>query len=292
MSASVLKNVVVVLHEPQNVVNIAGAVRAMKNMGLRHLRLVRPAEFDAWRIEGIAHRSEDIVEGAEVHTSLREALADSVYVLGTSARARTAQRNYVRPREAAERIAVRAASGPVALLFGREDRGLDNEALDFCHEVTIIPTDPRYSSLNLAQAVLLLSYEVFLAAGGGEAPLPAGRRSTRPATAEELENTYAALEEGLHRIDFYKARAPDAIMRTLRTLVGRAEPDLQEAGLLRAIGFEISHYLDRVVGPAGEGRPPPSGEPEPSFSEEGRIQSVEETLSPGRGTQRDPHGSS
>ena len=82
-------------------------------------------------------------------------------------------------------------------------------------------------------------------------PLPRGKRSTRPATVEELENTYAALEEGLHRIDFYKAREPESILRTLRTLISRAEPDIQEAGLLRAIGFEIGKYLDWAL---GEGR--------------------------------------
>jgi TrmH family RNA methyltransferase len=250
MGASPLKNVVVVLNEPQNLVNIAGVVRGMKNMGLARLRLVRPGEFDAWRIGGIAHRSEDVVGQAERFESLPEALTDAVFVVGTTARARTAHRNYVRPREVAGKIVDRAREGTVALLFGREDRGLDNDALDLCHAAAIIPTDPDYSSLNLAQAVLLLSYEVFLAATGHGDPLPRGRRSTRPATVEELENTYAALEEGLHRIEFYKAREPAAIMRTLRTLISRSEPDLQEAGLLRGIGFEIGKYLDRLCGSA------------------------------------------
>ena len=247
MGISPLENVVVVLNEPQNLVNIAGVVRAMMNMGLDRLRLVRPAEFDAWRIGGIAHRSEGVVNRAEIFDSLPDAVADAIFVVGTTARARTAQRNYVRPRDLADTIVARACEGTVALVFGREDRGLGNEALDLCHAAAIIPTDTKYSSLNLAQAALLLSYEIFLAAGGEGGPLPRGRRSTRPATAEELENTYAALEDGLHRIDFYKAREPVAIMRTLRTLISRAEPDLQEAGILRAIGFEIGKYLDRAA---------------------------------------------
>jgi TrmH family RNA methyltransferase len=231
--------------------------------------LVRPAEFDSWRIEGIAHRSEDIVEGAETFDTLQEALADALLVVGTTARARTAHRNYVRPREVGPQIVERAREGTVALLFGREDRGLENDDLDLCHSVAIIPTDPDYSSLNLAQAVLLLSYEVFLAVGGDEGPLPRGRRSTRPATVQELENTYAALEDGLHRIEFFKARTPEAILRTLRTMISRAEPDLQEAGLLRAIGFEIGYYLDRVLGeparpePSGDQPDPPSPDPDP-----------------------------
>ena len=246
MDKSALENVVVVLDHPQNLVNIAGAVRAMKNMGIYRLRLVNPAEYDTWRIGGIAHRSADVAENAETFDSLPEALSDAIHVVGTTARARTAHRNYVRPRDAAPLIMERAQMGVVALVFGREDRGLENDALDLCHSVAIIPTNPEYSSLNLAQATLLLTYEVFLAAGGEGGPLPRGRRATRPATVEELENTYAALEQGLDRIDFFKARTPEAILRTIRTVVSRAEPDLQEAGILRAIGFEIGAYLDRL----------------------------------------------
>lgn len=251
MDTNALNNIVVVLDHPQNLVNIAGAVRAMKNMGIYRLRLVNPAEYDTWRIGGIAHRSSDVAESAEIFDSLSEALADAIHVVGTTARARTAHRNYVRPRDAAPNVIERAQDGVVALVFGREDRGLENDALDLCHSVAIIPTNPDYSSLNLAQATLLLTYEVFLAAGGEGGPLPRGRRATRPATVEELENTYAALEQGLDRIDFFKARTPEAILRTIRTVISRAEPDLQEAGILRAIGFEISAYLDRVLAADG-----------------------------------------
>jgi tRNA (cytidine32/uridine32-2'-O)-methyltransferase len=257
MKPAVLDNLVVVLDHPQNLVNIAGAVRAMKNMGITRLRLVNPAEYDTWRIGGIAHRSADVAEGAEIFDTLPEALADAVHVVGTTARKRTASRNYGRPRELAPKVIQQAHQGVVALLFGREDRGLDNEGLDLCHSVAIIPTNPDYSSLNMAQATLLLSYEVFLAAQDEEGELPKGRRYTRPATLEELENTYAALQQGLERIEFFKARAPEAIMRTLRTVIGRAEPDLQEAGILRGIGFEISAYLDRVMGIKEPRKAPP-----------------------------------
>jgi len=241
-----LENVVVVLHETQDLVNIAGVVRGMRNMGLARLRLVNPVEFDPWRITGIAHRCEAIVESAEIVESLEEALADSTYVVGTSNRARTAQRNYVRPRDEAPEILRRAREGPVHLLLGREDRGLPNEALDLCQAVAVIPTDPDYPSLNLAQAFLVVAYELFVTAGGGETPLPRGRRAGRPATHEELERMYGALEEGLHRIGFFRARTPEGVMRTLRTVLGRAEPDLQEAGVLRAIGFGIGKHLDHL----------------------------------------------
>lgn len=244
---ALLDRVVVVLNEPQDVVNVASVVRAMKNMGLRRLRLVQPADFDPWRIEGIAHRSEDVVQSAEVHDSLADALADTVFVLGTSARPRTANRNYTRPREAAAALVERAALGTVALVMGREDRGLSNEDLDLCHQVAVIPTDPEYTSLNLAQAFLVLAWEVFIASGGEAQELPEGRRATRPANREELEQMYGALADGLDRIEFFKARRPQAVLRTLRTVLGRAELDRRESRLLMAVGYEIGHWIDRNV---------------------------------------------
>jgi len=240
-----LDRVVVVLDHPKDVVNIAGVMRVMMNFGLSHLRLVRPDDFDAYRIEGIAHRSTPLIESATVHDTLEDALADTSFVVGTSARARTAGRTYTEPRKVAPEIAARTPDGLVAIVFGREDRGLTNEDLDLCSRVAIIPTDPEYSSLNLAQACLVLTYETFLAFEGGLGELPKGRRATRPPTHEELEQTFDALADGLGRIEFYKAREPAAVMRTLRTLIARAEPDMREAKLLAAIGFEIGNYLDR-----------------------------------------------
>jgi TrmH family RNA methyltransferase len=217
----------------------------MKNMGVSRLRLVNPEEFDAYRITGIAHRTEDLVYNVEMFEHLEDAVSDATYVVGTTARARTAGRNYGRPREVAPRLVKKALEGPAAIVFGREDRGLSNRALDLCHEVVIVPTDPEYSSLNLAQACLLVLYEVFLAAEGDGHDLPSGKRSTGLATQGEMEEMYAALESGLDRIDFFKARKPSSVLRTLRTLLSRAQPETREARLVRAIGFEIGHYLDR-----------------------------------------------
>ena len=241
-----LSNVVIVLDHPKDVVNIAGVIRVMNNFGLSTLRLVNPDEFNAYRIEGIAHRSGEHIEATTRHDSLEDAVADVSFVLGTTARPHTAGRSYLWPREAAARIAERAQDGTVAILLGREDRGLTNEGLDLCHAVSIIPTDSEYSSLNLAQACLVLAYEVFLALDASDPDLPQGRRATRPPTQAELEETFAAIERGLGRIDFYKAREPAAVMRTLRTIISRSEPDLREARLLGAIGYEIGHYLDRL----------------------------------------------
>ncbi len=235
----------IVLHEPRKLVNIAGVVRAMANMGLSRLTVVEPAEFDPWRITGIAHRTDHIVDGITQATSLGEALVDATFVVGTSARPRTAQRNYRRPREMAARILDQARDGNVAIVFGREDRGLSNEALDRCHEVLVIPTDPGFSSLNLAQAVLLVSYELLLAGATAAESLPSGKRSLGPATAAELEEMYGALEEGLARIRFFKARKPESVMRVLRTVLGRTGLDAHEARLLRSIGYEVRNWTDR-----------------------------------------------
>lgn len=244
-----LDRVVVVLDHPKDVVNIAGTLRVMMNFGLSKLRLVQPDEFDAYRIEGIAHRSGPLIETTTLHDTLADALADTSYVVGTTARARTAGRSYTEPRRVAPEIARRTGEGLVAIVLGREDRGLNNAELDLCHQVAIIPTHPEYSSLNLAQACLVLAYETFLAFEGGLEELPRGRRATRPPTHAELEQTFDALADGLARIDFYKAREPEAVLRTLRTLITRAEPDLREARLLAGIGFEIGNYIDRATVP-------------------------------------------
>lgn len=244
-------NVVVVLHEPQNLVNIAGVVRGMANMGLVRLALVDPAEYDVHRITGIAHRTDHILEGARLLTSLDDALAGTVYVVGTSARARTAQRNYGRPRDLAPRILAHAREAPVAIVFGREDRGLSNEALDRCHDVAVVPTAAEYSSLNLAQAFLVIAYELLLESGRDQPPFPTGKRSLGPATADELEEMYGALRGGLESIDFFKSRKPESVMRTLRTALSRGTLDTHEARLLRAVGYEMRNVTERLRGPSG-----------------------------------------
>lgn len=236
----------IVLDHPKDVVNIAGVIRVMNNFGLGKLRLVNPDEFNPYRIEGIAHRSGDLIEATTRHDSPEDAVADACFVLGTTARPRTAGRKYLWPREAAASLAERAQDGPVVILLGREDRGLTNEGLDLCHAVSIIPTDSEYSSINLAQACLVLAYEVFLALDASDPSLPLGRRATRAPTQAELEETFTAIERGLGRIEFFKAREPSAVMRTLRTIIARSDPDLREARLLAAIGYEIGHYIDRV----------------------------------------------
>ena len=126
MAESLLDAVRVVLYEPQDPVNIAATVRAMKNMGARHLRLVHPVEYDAFRIEGVAHDTREIVESIEHYVTLRDAIADCVRVAGFTARRRSAKLQVVTPKEAAANLLSSARDGPVAVVFGREDKGLPN----------------------------------------------------------------------------------------------------------------------------------------------------------------------
>jgi TrmH family RNA methyltransferase len=251
-----LDNIVVVLCRPQKLVNIAGAIRAMKNMGLLRLRLVRPAEYDPSDIEGIAHRSADVLAATTLHASLDNALADAVYVAGTTARPRELAPRHVTPREAAPELLARAEHGPVALLFGSEDNGLTAEELDRCHCVLRIPTDPRYRSLNLAQAVLIVAYELWQAI---EQPAPITSRSAQPADAAQLEALFDAAERALWGIEFFKTASSAVIMRSLRGLIHRAEPDAREAALLKAMALETLNFLRRKgIAPSSSGVDPAS----------------------------------
>src|SRR5690606_12400525 len=127
------------------------------------------------------------IRATEIYDTLDEALADTVLTVAATARARTAQRNFGRPRAFAPRVVERAREGTVAIVFGREDRGLSNEALDRCQHAVVIPTAEGYWSLNLAQACMVIVYEVFLAAGAEQAALPTGRRQAPPASGADLE---------------------------------------------------------------------------------------------------------
>lgn len=237
--------IVVVLHEPQDVVNIAHVVRAMKNFALADLRLVSPLEYDAYRIEGIAHRSGDILSRTRVFDDLDAALADCVHVAGFSARERTAKRSAQRPREAAAELLQRSAAGAVALLFGREDRGLSNEVLDRCHRVVAIPSDPAYPSLNLGHAVAVALYELALARGDEARPFKPPRRRSPAATAEDLERCFVEAERALTAIGFFKSHVEEQVMRTLRDVTHRVPLDEREAKLFRAMAIEIARDAER-----------------------------------------------
>ena len=243
---SILSSVRVVLYEPQDPVNIAATVRAMKNMGCRDLFLVKSVEYDPWRLEGIAHDTNDIIERIRNCDSIEEALAGVVRVAGFTARRRAAKRDVVTPKTASVELLEFARTGPVAILFGREDKGLPNEILDRAHVLVTIPTT-EHASLNLAQAVMVALYELHLAAADATRSLAPPRKDAPPASTEEYEQLFADTERGLHAIDFFKTRYHEHIMRTVRTLFYRAAPDSRELALLRAIFIEIVRTIERIM---------------------------------------------
>lgn len=244
MKESRLSRVAVVLVEPQDPVNIAATVRAMKNMGVSDLRLVRPVAYEPHRLEGIAHNTRDLIDSIRRFESFDEAVADCVRVAGFTARRRAAKWRVIAPKEAATELLAAADDGIVALVFGREDSGLPNEILDRVHSAVVIPTT-GHASMNLAQAVLIALYELHLAAGDATRTLPPPRKDAPPPTEAQLEQYYGDVEHSLRAIEFFKTRQVEHIMRTVRSLTARASPDARELSLIRAMAIEVIRYMER-----------------------------------------------
>jgi TrmH family RNA methyltransferase len=246
MTESRLSAVRVVLYEPQDYVNIAATIRAMKNMGVSQLRLVRPVEWDPYRLEGIAHGTQDLIDRIETFPDVEDAVADSVRVFAFTARRRAAKFRIIEPREAAVQALEFAEHGPISLVFGREDTGLPNDVVERAHAVVTIPTT-NHASINLAQAVLIALYELHLSAGDATRVLPPARKEAPPPTADELEMFFEDAARALERIQFFKTRYAEHIMRSLRAMITRADPDARELMLLRASFIEVVRYIDRTT---------------------------------------------
>jgi TrmH family RNA methyltransferase len=247
----------VVLVEPTDAVNIGGVVRSMANTGFLRLRLVRPVEFDPWHIVGVAHYTHHIIEATRTFSELPNAVGDMHFVVGLTGRHHRVERNALPFASAIERITEAATVGQeVAVVFGREDWGMSNDMLDACHVVTTIPTNPAYPSLNLAQAALLVLYQLFQGAGGQQQTYRPPRRQAPPAPSALLEDLFADLERALDAIQFLHSRSRTSTMRSLRVALFRARLDVREASLLRAVFIEVRKYLRRKgvlaeIGPVG-----------------------------------------
>lgn len=213
--------------------NIGAVARAMKNMGLDDLVLVRPLYFPHDDASARSSGAEDLLERTRVVDTLAEALADCTYVAGASARSRTIGWPSMTPRECAVRLLAESATGRAAVVFGPEKSGLSNADLDLCHTLLTIPTNPEFSSLNLAMAVQVMTYELRVAGMSPESPQPA--TGVRLATGEELEHFYRHLEQVLTASRFLDPDNPRHLMRRLRRLFARAMPDENEINILRGI---------------------------------------------------------
>jgi TrmH family RNA methyltransferase len=213
--------------------NIGAAARAMKTMGLHHLRLVSPRQFPHAEAVAMAAGADDILERAQVYPDLDAAIADCAWVCGSSARLRSLAWPVLDPRECARQAQLKAADQPVALVFGRERTGLTNEELARCHCLVNIPTNPDYASLNVASAVQVLAYELRMAMLAAPSPRPPAEQPL--ATAAEMAHFYSHLEEVLIDIGFLDPQNPRQLLPRLRRLFNRALPDRNEIHILRGI---------------------------------------------------------
>ena len=239
-------NIDIVLVHTTHSGNIGGVARAMKNMGLTRLTLVAPLDYPAPEATWRAASAVDVIESARVVDTLDEAIADCQFVVGTSARERRIPWPVQDARRCAERIVQHSESERVAILFGREDRGLLNEELQRCNLHCHIPTHEGYPSLNLAMAVQIVAYECRMMQLDGQTALPEDAEWDTPfATAEDMTRFYTHLEETLIDIEFLNPEAPRQLMRRLKRLYNRVRLDEMELNILRGILTETQKTAGR-----------------------------------------------
>jgi len=243
----------VVLVEPTHPGNIGAVARAMQTMGLSRLHLVRPREFPSAEATSRAAGADGVLFDATVHEDFLPAIAPCGWVIGTSARARSLSVEELSPPDCVERLLGKAATTQVALVFGRESSGLSNEELQHCHAVVTIPTDPAFTSLNIAAAVQVLGYEIRRSLRACTNAPAVEDASRKPAPVEDMERFYHSLETTLIEIGYLDPAAPRLLMRRLRRLFGRANPDSVELNILMGVlsaARSANHRKSKT--PAGE----------------------------------------
>lgn len=238
-------NISIVLVNPSHPGNIGAAARAMKTMGLSRLILVAPDDFPSGTATALASGADDILKNARVCDTLDKALADCQFVVGTSARVRGVSLPLVDPRDCANRMIDEALSHQVALIFGREDKGLTNEQLRRCHLQVHIPTNENFSSLNLGAAVQVLCYELrMMQLIKADALAMPKLRGHELASMDDMERYYDHLYQVLMDIGFLDHSSHEKIMAKLRRLYGRVRPDSVELSILRGILSETQRCIE------------------------------------------------
>ncbi|MDR3554541.1 MAG: RNA methyltransferase [Syntrophobacteraceae bacterium] len=237
MSKIHLENIAVVLVEPHYPENIGAAVRAAKNMGVSRVLTVNPSGCDLTRILKTAtHHAQDLVLDIEVHERLEEALKPFQYVVGTTARQGSHRQSVRNPRQLALDLIPISRRNQVALLFGPEASGLANEHIRYCDVLVTIPT-AEFTSINLAQAVMIMVYEIFTAASEKKEHFV-----PRLASRFELESMYAHLKETLTNISFLSAENPDYRLESIRRFFSRMQVRGRDVQLIRGICRQIEWY--------------------------------------------------
>lgn len=240
-----LERVKVVLVGTTHSGNIGSAARAMKVMGLSQMVLVDPqCQVDAQAI-ALAAGASEIALNAQIYPTLEAAVADCGLVVGTSARSRTLEWPMLEPRECGEKLISEANQHSVAMVFGRERTGLTNDELQLCHYHVCVPANPEYSSLNLAMAVQLLSYEVRMAYLALQQSSQSSTLQEEYPRHQELERFYAHLEQVIMQTEFISAQQPGQVMNKLRRMFTRARPEAKEINILRGILTSVQKSISR-----------------------------------------------
>lgn len=232
---TLLSHIKIVLVETTHPGNIGAVARAMKNMKMDNLRLVAPKIFPSADATSRASGADDVLAKAMVCQSLQEAIADCQLVIGASARCRTISWPEITPRKCAEMCVIDEPYPTVAIIFGRENSGLKNHELDLCHYLLRIPCNAEYSSLNIAAAVQVVCYELFVATGMQETVQVGDRGECPLATAAQMTSFYVHLYEALTDIGFMHPDKSKSIMRRLRRIYNRIQLDTKELDILRGI---------------------------------------------------------
>ena len=235
-----LDHIKFVLVRPTHPGNIGATARAMTTMGIAQLSLVAPKEYPSEVATARAAGANEVLHGAQVVASLDDAIADCGLVVATTARERTTKWPTLAPREAMTKVIGNSSQCKVAIVFGQERSGLTNEELDCCHFMVKIPTNPEYSSLNIASAVQILSYELRLAhlasdAGKESSTVKSNRPDVAPPSADQIRRFYEHLEEVIFDINFVKTNSATKLMRKLIRLFNRAQMTQEEINILRGI---------------------------------------------------------
>ncbi|CAG0993717.1 tRNA (cytidine/uridine/adenosine-2'-O-)-methyltransferase TrmJ [Methylophilaceae bacterium] len=243
---NILDNFRIVLCQTSHPGNIGAAARAMKTMGLTRLHLVSPASFPDAHATVMATGAADVLQNTKVFTSLEDALQGCALVIGLSARKRQLSHELLPVRQAAERAVSVAGDQQVALVFGTEMSGLSNAELDLCQLLAMIPTNPDFSSLNLAAAVQVVSYELRMASLNQEpALLPS--KANPLATSDELEGFYRHLEDTLIQIGYYNPAEPKKLMQRVRRIYARANLEKEEVNILRGV-LKLTQTPRKIAG--------------------------------------------
>src|ERR1700761_3450742 len=232
----------IVLIDPSHPGNIGSVARAMKNMALADLVLVRPRSFPHSEANALAAGADDVLSNARVVETVAEAVGDCAFIAGTTSRPRSYHWEFTTPRDVSARIVALPEENRCALLFGSERYGLGTEDLDYCNVLVRIPANPDYCSLNLAMSVQLLSYESFMAR---EQPQSHMQLEMPLATSGEVEHFYAHLNKVLNEIDFEDRTG--YLMQRLRRLFNRAQLDQNEMNIMRGILSAVQKRRGRSV---------------------------------------------